>query len=103
MFVASEEPQIAVSYSDGGLAIARFNGEAIDMVRSWKAHDFEAWICAFNYYNTNLVYSGLLFSIIFIVFDFIFFNQFNFIVLYQSSFIKSDFFDKIFLELSFLV
>lgn len=28
------------------------------LVKQWKAHDFEAWTCAFDRFNCNIVFSG---------------------------------------------
>ncbi|KAL5518935.1 hypothetical protein ACEPAH_618 [Sanghuangporus vaninii] len=50
---------IAVSCSDGSLSVFQpdTSGCFAEM-RSWHAHDFEAWITAWDYWNTNIVYSG---------------------------------------------
>ena len=44
------------SYSDGEVAVVAVAG--VHASRRWKAHDFEGWTCAFNYYNKNVVYTG---------------------------------------------
>lgn len=49
--------KIVVSDSTGFVSII----EVEDSLRkscSWKAHDFEAWIAAFDYWDTNVIYTG---------------------------------------------
>ncbi|CAG8558575.1 9542_t:CDS:2 [Ambispora leptoticha] len=51
---------IIVTQNDGCASILSVDAqrEMITKTRQWKAHDFEAWIGAFNYWSTNLVYTG---------------------------------------------
>ncbi|XP_028628694.1 diphthine methyltransferase [Grammomys surdaster] len=58
---AREQPlKIVSSDSKGQLHLLMVNeGTAeLQLVASWPAHHFEAWIAAFNYWQTELVYSG---------------------------------------------
>lgn len=52
--------KIISSDSKGQLHLLMVNEGAaeLQLVASWPAHHFEAWIAAFNYWRTELVYSG---------------------------------------------
>lgn len=54
----ADDLHIVVSDSRGW--ISRFTLDRDDLTRdlSWRAHDFEAWITAFDYWQTNCFYSG---------------------------------------------
>jgi len=52
------EPRIIVSGSSGNLTLVELTGSGLIPASQWKAHDFEAWVAAFNYFNTSIVYSG---------------------------------------------
>lgn len=45
---------IVVSDSLGEISLVKQN----TIVEKWKAHDYEAWIAAFNYWNPNVIWSG---------------------------------------------
>lgn len=62
---------IVVSHSDGSLVLANVHvtdktdeheGKAqairLEVQSKWKAHDLEAWICAFDYWDPHVIYSG---------------------------------------------
>ncbi|CAH6788653.1 diphthine methyltransferase [Phodopus roborovskii] len=58
---ARDQPlKIISSDSKGQLHLLMLNEGAaeLQLVASWPAHHFEAWIAAFNYWQTELVYSG---------------------------------------------
>lgn len=62
---ASDQPlKIISSDSKGQLHLLDVNeqGPGLQEVATWQAHDFEAWISAFNYWQTEIVYSGWYFS-----------------------------------------
>lgn len=50
---------IVTSTSDGEVAILRGNAH-LQTVERWKAHDYESWIAAWDYWDTNSVWSGQL-------------------------------------------
>ncbi|CAH1274345.1 RBBP4 [Branchiostoma lanceolatum] len=54
------EPAVVTSDSQGQLTLCQVSPTATgaNIVSQWKAHDFEAWICAFNYWDPTIVYSG---------------------------------------------
>ncbi|KAJ1948219.1 hypothetical protein FBU59_001693 [Linderina macrospora] len=53
------QPRIMASQSDGSLRLLQMR-ESGDLESSepWHAHDFEAWITSFDYWNTSIVFSG---------------------------------------------
>ncbi|XP_024108423.1 diphthine methyltransferase isoform X3 [Pongo abelii] len=58
---AGDQPlKIISSDSTGQLHLLMVNetGPRLQKVASWQAHQFEAWIAAFNYWHTEIVYSG---------------------------------------------
>jgi len=55
----SEIASIIVSMSNGQVAICQFGRNSdLAITNIWKAHEYEAWIAAFNYYDPQSVYSG---------------------------------------------
>ena len=52
------EPKIIVSGSSGCLTLVELTDAGLIPANQWKAHDFEAWVAAFNYFNTSIIYSG---------------------------------------------
>lgn len=53
-----DEPSLVVSLSSGAVTVLKVSGESLRNVGAWKEHGFEAWIAAFNYWDTNIFYSG---------------------------------------------
>jgi len=62
------DPQIVVSNSVGNLTVVDVTTAGLVPTSQWKAHDFEAWIAAFNYHNTNVVFSGMSFIILWLTY-----------------------------------
>lgn len=54
----SSDIRVVCSDSAGCISVASL-GEGTPTIQSqWKAHDFEAWISAFSYWDTQLIYTG---------------------------------------------
>lgn len=49
---------VVVSHSSGDVTVLKFVESSLQRLGVWKAHDFEAWIVAFNYWNPFIFYSG---------------------------------------------
>lgn len=55
----SSDIRAVVSDSAGCVnVLALGESSSLSVISQWKAHDFEAWISAFSYWDTQLVYSG---------------------------------------------
>lgn len=52
------EPHIAASDSTGSISIHRLASSKLEKTHSWKAHDYEAWITAFNQWDQEIVFTG---------------------------------------------
>lgn len=46
------------SDSTGSLTVLSLGEASLTAECQWKAHEFEAWISAFSYWDTRVVYSG---------------------------------------------
>ena len=57
-FHSSSDPMIVVSDSKGSICTCKYDGHSFIKDQSWKAHDFEAWIAAWDYWDSNIVYTG---------------------------------------------
>ncbi|XP_053388811.1 diphthine methyltransferase-like [Mercenaria mercenaria] len=58
MLSSRDAPRIVSSDSKGCLHVHQLCDSCLKELVSWKAHDFEAWISAFDQWNTDIVYSG---------------------------------------------
>ncbi|XP_035432929.2 diphthine methyltransferase isoform X1 [Spodoptera frugiperda] len=54
----SDDPYLAVSDSAGCIHILKIVENCVKVVCKWESHSFEAWITAFNYWNSDVFYSG---------------------------------------------
>ena len=51
--------RVVTSDSTGSLSVFEVTSD-VTMTSQWHAHDFEAWICAFDQWRTDVLYSGKL-------------------------------------------
>nr|XP_046241998.1 diphthine methyltransferase isoform X2 [Scatophagus argus] len=56
--IDSSDVRVVCSDSAGCISVLSLAEGALTSLSQWKAHDFEAWISAFSYWDTQLVYSG---------------------------------------------
>lgn len=51
---------LIVSDSSGSISLLNFNVELkqLTLTHKWNAHSFEAWICTFDKWNSNTIYTG---------------------------------------------
>ncbi|KAI8991342.1 WD40-repeat-containing domain protein, partial [Mycotypha africana] len=54
----ASDKRVVTSHSNGDINILSPHQDAYVIEQQWHAHDLEAWITAFDYWNTNIVYSG---------------------------------------------
>ncbi|KAM9859008.1 diphthine methyltransferase isoform 2-T2 [Aulostomus maculatus] len=54
----SSDVRVVCSDSAGCISVLSLEEGSLMTVSQWKAHDFEAWISAFSYWDTQLAYSG---------------------------------------------
>uniref|UniRef100_UPI0037E97503 diphthine methyltransferase n=1 Tax=Semicossyphus pulcher TaxID=241346 RepID=UPI0037E97503 len=54
----SSDVRVVCSDSAGCVSVLTLAEGGLTALSQWKAHDFEAWISAFSYWDTQLVYSG---------------------------------------------
>ncbi|XP_068590379.1 diphthine methyltransferase [Cebidichthys violaceus] len=55
---SSSDVRVVCSDSAGCVSVLSLAEGALTALSQWKAHNFEAWISAFSYWDTQLVYSG---------------------------------------------
>lgn len=52
------DKRVVTSHSNGNINILSPNESRYVIEEQWHGHDLEAWIAGFDYWNTNIVYSG---------------------------------------------
>lgn len=62
----SSEIRLVSSDSKGCVNVLGLTETSLTALSQWKAHDFEAWIAAFSYWDTQVIYSGEKSSLLFL-------------------------------------
>lgn len=52
------DPKLVVSGSSGCVTLVELTQTGLIPSEQWRAHEFEAWVAAFNYFSCNVIYSG---------------------------------------------
>ncbi|XP_006817686.1 diphthine methyltransferase-like [Saccoglossus kowalevskii] len=55
---SSGNPNIVVSDSAGEVTLCNYTDSGVTSILQWSAHQYEAWIAAFDYWQPCVVYSG---------------------------------------------
>jgi hypothetical protein len=59
LVTSTSKTQIVTSHSSGEITLFDVNSTSnVTVVEQWQAHDLEAWIAAFNYWQTDVIYTG---------------------------------------------
>lgn len=58
VFPCSTDLRVVCSDSAGCVSVLSLGDGALTSLSQWKAHEFESWISAFSYWDTQVVYSG---------------------------------------------
>ncbi|KAI7898824.1 WD40-repeat-containing domain protein [Cokeromyces recurvatus] len=53
-----KDARVVTSHSNGHVNILTPTETGYTVESEWQAHELEAWIAAFDYWNTNIIYSG---------------------------------------------
>ena len=61
---------LAVSLSNGSISILKPDDNSSMVVTdNWHAHNYEPWIVAWDYWNSDVLYSGMKYRVQMIQFD----------------------------------
>ena len=55
---SSDDPLIAISDSKGEITVIQLANEELKLQQRFPAHEYEAWITGFNYWNNTILYTG---------------------------------------------
>jgi hypothetical protein len=59
IYYDSDLGSLIVSLSNGDLCLLNpSEGSNMGVSETWHAHDYEPWIAAWNYWDSNVIYSG---------------------------------------------
>jgi len=55
----SDLGSLVVSLSNGSICLLRpTDGKGLSIIDIWHAHDYEPWVGAWDYWSSDLIYSG---------------------------------------------
>lgn len=57
---SAEQSSLTVSDSRGQITLLLFQESKLNIKFQWNAHNYEAWITAFDYWKPNVIYTGKL-------------------------------------------